>query len=536
MPRLDPVQPPTPLGEGVVTAEIAPSDEADYQGRLGDFYVVELDEGDWVRLWADSTSVDTTLEVRGPGDVVIRNDDFVPGTVAPLIQFQAPVDGDFLVRVQAYAPRAIGPYQVGLVRLEDVSEGGLDSGGAASGVIGPNGAGPGLPVGASFWIEARGGERLRFRVTSSEFDTTAALIGPSGQVWINDDAGDTGPDGTERPLDSTVTAMAPVPGHYQLLIVPYAGAGGGRFRLRSTRRPPVILAEGEAVPSVGYAGREGDGRILGLFVGITDYQEGRGQLYGCADDATLLAQAFRERHLMSEAEQSVLTDLNANQAAFIAGLQRLAAESTEQDVVVIFYSGHGGSIPAVDSDQHDLDGTDETLVLVDGSMRDDEVVALIDQITADVIILALDSCHSGGFARDFLTRPGRIGLFSSDEDVLSDTAEPLLAGGYLSYVLRRAVLGEADAMPIDGTLFAGELTDYLHASFVEHNHHMNPAEATSPRQWLVSRRGSIGWNDVLWLYPRGPEGELLPVPEVPLQSAPPTRPGAEASAPPGGCP
>ena len=174
-------------------------------------------------------------------------------------------------------------------------------------------------------------------------------------------------------------------------------------------------------------------------------------------------------------------------------------------------------------DGADIDGTDETIVLYDGSMTDDAVVALIDQITADVIILALDTCHSGGFARDFLTRPGRIGLFSSDEDVLSDTAEPLLAGGYLSYALRQAVLGHADAMPRDGALFAGELTDFMHRQFVAHHEHINPEGSHSPMQWLVARRGSVLWTDPLWLYPRSPDGSLRPVPDVRLDSPPAAR-------------
>ena len=44
-----------------------------------------------------------------------------------------------------------------------------------------------------------------------------------------------------------------------------------------------------------------------------------------------------------------------------------------------------------------------------------------------------------GLAEDWVTAPNRIGLFSSDADVLSDTAEPHRAGGYLSWHRRRGV-------------------------------------------------------------------------------------------------
>ena len=131
----------------------------------------------------------------------------------------------------------------------------------------------------------------------------------------------------------------------------------------------------------------------------------------------------------------------------------------------MFFSGHGNVRPAPDGDRTELDGIDETIELADGALTDTEVAAALSGVRAGTVILALDSCHAGGFADDWVTGPGRIGLFSSDADVLSDTAEPRRAGGYLSWYLRRAVLGEADARPRDGVLQAGELTDYLYAGF-----------------------------------------------------------------------
>jgi hypothetical protein len=518
---VQPSRPPVPLADGVVNAMLEPGDDTDEGGRFADTYLVHLDRDERIRVWVGSQMLDTMLRVRGPGGVDLDNDDFVPGSLDPLIEVAAPEQGDFLVQVTAFAPGQAGPYDVGLQRLDPAVGPTVQGETDQLLTITPGGAGPGIAAGASLWLDVRAGERLRIRVNSAEFDTTAAVFAPGGEVWINDDGGDAGPDGTERPLDSTLTLVATRAGLYHLLIAPYRGMGAGSFRVRVASRPPVVLAPGEAVPSVGFAGRRGEGRILGLFAGISDYAD-RSDLYACADDATLLARAFRERGLQSPEQQVVLADINANVAAFTAGLQQLASRSTPQDVVVIFFSGHGGTEPVAETDRADIDGTDETIVLYDNSLRDNEVVALIDQINADLIILALDSCHSGGFARDFLTRPGRIGLFSSDEDVLSDTAQPLLAGGYLSWTLRRAVLGEADFRPTDGVLFAGELTDFLHLGFVRHHEEINSEGGTAPMQWLVAQRGSITWNDTLWLYPRGPDGELLPVPDIALDSAPPS--------------
>ncbi len=516
----NPLNQPPPLPERVINGEITANDQPDGRARLGDYYSVTLEAGDRVRLWATGAPLDTMLAVRGPDDFWLGVDDFVPGTRDAVIEFEAQATGVHLIRVQAVAPRTTGTYQVGFQRLQPSGEALLDE--PVTGAVAAEGAGPGVAVGAQYWLDLRSGERLRLRITSTEFDTTAMLIAPNGRVWIRDDAGDRGPNGTERIQDTTVEVMAPVAGRYHLIIAPYAGRGGGNFQIRTTRHEPVVVLEGEQVPAGGYAGRAGTGRIFGLFVGITDYQ-GRSRLYGCADDATLLAQAFRERALMNESQQRILTDLNANRAAFTAGLQWLAQETSPDDVVVIFYSGHGGVINRPSTDTRELDGFDENIGLIDGPMSDNDVVALIDGIGAGTIILALDSCHSGGFARDFLTRPGRIGLFSSDEGVNSDTAQPIRAGGYLSHALRRAVIGNADFNTTDGVLLAGELIDYLNEAFLEHNHFMNPAGSTSPRQWLLSDRGSLRWRDVLWYYPRGPDGEPIPIPSIRLESAAPGR-------------
>jgi hypothetical protein len=207
--------------------------------------------------------------------------------------------------------------------------------------------------------------------------------------------------------------------------------------------------------------------------------------------------------------------------AFLSGIRDVARRARPDDVVMVFWSGHGNVQPTAPSSLGELDGLDETIVLYDGALTDDEVVRELDAITAGTVILALDSCHSGGFAEDFVVRPGRIGLFSSDEDVLSDTAEPRRAGGYLSWYLRRGVLGEADYKPHDGVLHAGELTDYMVDGFTVDHRLMNPEGSLDPSQRLDFRRGSVGWTEVLWVYPRGEDLRLPPLPATPLESAPP---------------
>jgi hypothetical protein len=283
----------------------------------------------------------------------------------------------------------------------------------------------------------------------------------------------------------------------------------------------VVVQPGAEAPVQAFAGPESRGRILGLYAGITAYREG--PLYGCADDARLLAEAMRLARLQGRYDQRVLTDSDATRAGFREGLRWLAEKAQEHDVVIVFWSGHGDQVAAPSGNSSELDGKDETIRLLDGDLVDDEVVRLLDDVRAATIILALDSCHSGGFADDLVTRPGRIGLFSSDEDVLSDTAEPRRAGGYLSFHLRHALLGRADYKPRDGVLYAGELTDYLYAGFLDDYANMNPEGDSGPAQQLVIRRGSVAWSHVLWVYPRLPNLQFPADPLQLLESAARTR-------------
>lgn len=485
-------------------------------GHHVDTIVVDVPVGTTLRLLVDSAEFDTTLTVQGPDGLYLFNDDW-NGTNS-MVQFQSEGEGLYTVRVSSYAPGETGKYTLRAATFSpaNISPTAL-LGDTFDANIVEGAGGPGDPANSSaVWFDVRAGQRIRLRVTSPDFDTTATLFSPSGDSWYNDDANDTGPDGSESNLDSTISAIAPTDGWYQLVVTPYGSRATGRFQVATSYEPPVTVAPDEEIPSMGYAGSQSAGQMFGLFVGITDYAPDD-QLYGCADDATFLADAFRHRRLQSTDNQIVLTNRQATRAAFTDALRHIGEQAGPDDMVVIFYSGHGTVVDAVGDEE--LDGTDETLVFVDKQMRDNDFAALLDELEVDTILVAIDACNSGGFARDIMTQPGRIGLFSSDEDVLSATAEPVAAGGYLSYLMRQAVLGHADAHPRDGALLAGELGDFVIEGGVTHHRQMNPAGVHDPLQRMLIERGSFNWYDSLWVFPRNTDGSALGV-EICLDSPP----------------
>lgn len=500
-----------------VQATLGPDAERDESGRFLHRYSVEFVAGQRLRVLVPSyPNFDPMVRITAPDGGVLLNDDAFPHTLDALLEFTPTVSGTYQLEVTTAPPGQTGAYN--LTVTPNAGTGEVHTLGARTqGQLGRTGMDPAFPGRSFVRFEAQGGSIIRVRVTSGEFDTVATVIGPSGEVWVNDDANDTGVDGRERALDSTVELSAPMTGTYQVVVSSFAPDGVGAFNIATSVRPPVTYADGETSPRGAFAGRNGQGRILGLYSGITEYQQAA-RLYGCADDATLLGEAMRASHLQRVDEQIVLTDAQATRAAFLDGVRSLARRAQPDDVVMVFFSGHGNVTPTPAGDTSELDGLDETMVLIDGQISDTELARELSQVHAQTVILALDTCHSGGFADDWVNAPGHVGLFSSDSDVLSDTAQPRGAGGYLSYYLRRGVLGDADYKPHDGVLHAGELTDFLLEGMVRDHRLMNADGSVEPAQRFIMQRGSLVWTDVLWVYPRASDLRLPTTPPISLES------------------
>jgi uncharacterized caspase-like protein len=133
---------------------------------------------------------------------------------------------------------------------------------------------------------------------------------------------------------------------------------------------------------------------------------------------------------MDPMDTVVLTDRHATRVAVSNALDRLMRRIGPNDTLVFFFSGHGNQIR--DNDRDEADGTDETIALYDGAVTDDELTQLLGQGQQRELV-ALDSCHSGGFARDIGRLSDSVGFYASQENQLSYVAPEHQAGGYLSY-------------------------------------------------------------------------------------------------------
>lgn len=350
-------------------------------------------------------------------------------------------------------------------------------------------------------LQGRAGQRLTVRMSGQGVDPYVLVRGPGVEEDNDDDPSQPGS------RDSRLEVTLPQDGEYLVVATSYepgeTGAytlsvapSGGRQTARTEERelPPELedgyQVESARAPAAAPAPRTGARRVFAVLVGVSDYGGAAGNLSYTDEDAEKLGQELQRAGVLAE-QSVVLTNAQATVANVRAAFQRVAAQAGPDDLFLFFFSGHGTQEDTRVS-ASEPDGRTEQIVLRDGSISDEEMSQMFNGVRAGTSILALDSCFSGGFARNVITRPGVMGLFSSEEDLTSLVASNFRAGGYLSYFLRTGITGAADENR-DGEITAGELSTYLRREFRDNVRDVQ-AETTDGQQNyqnLVVDRGGV---------------------------------------------
>ncbi|HOA38610.1 MAG TPA: caspase family protein, partial [Flavihumibacter sp.] len=115
------------------------------------------------------------------------------------------------------------------------------------------------------------------------------------------------------------------------------------------------------------------------------------ELAGCINDANAMkaiasATGFSSTQVFLDAQGTALAVKNK--------ISQAARELVAGDIFFLTYSGHGGQIPDETGDEDD--NMDETWIMYDRQLLDDELYSLWCEFAAGVRIFVLsDSCHSG---------------------------------------------------------------------------------------------------------------------------------------------
>jgi hypothetical protein len=482
------VTPGTPLA-----GALAAGDDRLASGEFIDWIPVQLAAGSDLTIALASTEFDPYLVVVTPSGERFENDDAEDGSGTRNSRIQRRVDesGTYQVGATSYQPGETGSYELLLATGAAVAPAPLPEGGTAltagrstSGQFAPGDAtlASGEYIDA-YTFQGRAGQAVRVDMMSTVVDPYVILQFPDGRQLENDDVG-------PNDRNASVFVQLPADGTYRVLCTTYRPAEAGAYDVAlSLDAQPLTPGPGPSLTGVPDQNRE----FFGVFVGISDYPGGINDLPLCREDAEKLAQTFKGIGLMDDAHIDLITDGRATVANVRGAMQRMSRRAGADDVFVFFYSGHGGQ-GEPDPQRHpdEVDGRQETIVLADGEYTDDELRQDLDAIDANLSVVALDSCFAGGFARDVVSQPGRVGFFSSEEDLTSNVAGEFEAGGYLSHFFQKAVEGYAD-MNGDGLVQIGEVSHYLQTQYAEHVREASSesAEGAAGYQHLVVDRGAV---------------------------------------------
>lgn len=243
-----------------------------------------------------------------------------------------------------------------------------------------------------------------------------------------------------------------------------------------------------------FASADYHGTTYAVLVGVADYPSS--PLARTDVDAERISRALQTNIPADRLETHLLLNGEATRANVNQAFIDIASRATSDDHVVFFFSGHGTTI-ADAGIRDEADGKDEAIVLIDGNMTDDDLAAALDKTNGATTMVAIDSCFSGGFMFDTTNAKGRMGLFSSDEDVTSAVPDSE-AGGYLSLALAEALEGHADGVANgvsgqerDGKLSALEIEMYVRTRSMPRTTASDDSGRTVGYQFIDIKRSDV---------------------------------------------
>ncbi|HWR15871.1 MAG TPA: caspase family protein [Terriglobales bacterium] len=171
-------------------------------------------------------------------------------------------------------------------------------------------------------------------------------------------------------------------------------------------------------PSKGYSLHIGLNRV-----DPAHYNGWSGQLNACEKDALDMEAIAKAQGYQT---QKLLT-AQATAANVITTIKKVASLAKPTDTFLLTYSGHGGQIN--DAADDEPDGLDETWVLYDRQLIDDELFQLWCSFRPGVRIFSLsDSCHSGTVTKAMFQTPREmLPKFEEKTRMAKDTSTKIKA-------------------------------------------------------------------------------------------------------------
>jgi metacaspase-1 len=153
---------------------------------------------------------------------------------------------------------------------------------------------------------------------------------------------------------------------------------------------------------------------ISLHIGLnkvnpSHYNGWDGELIACEADAIDMAALADDIGYTTK----IIFTKDATRKAVIKEISDISKKLKSGDIFFLTYSGHGGQLPDRNGDERDFE--DETWVLFDGQIVDDELYTLYSKFSEGVRIVVLsDSCHSGSVTKTrYYERSSISGILSN---------------------------------------------------------------------------------------------------------------------------
>jgi WD40 repeat protein len=271
------------------------------------------------------------------------------------------------------------------------------------------------------------------------------------------------PQPTDPAAERAYTFSIPVPPRDCTVTV------SAETRLATSEPVPVKLRWAAAPPPIAKS------KLYVLAVGVGAYANPAFKLDLPAKDARDVAASWKAQTggLYRDVEVKLLTDAQATKNGILAGLEWLERETTEKDVAILYFSGHGINDPRSGDYlflpyESDMEARRTTL------LPDREVRSALSTIPGKVLLF-LDTCHSGNLlgtakTRDAADLTGLLNeLASADSGVVVFSASTGRQqaiessdwkNGAFTRALLEALAGKADRDG-DHSLYITEIESYL---------------------------------------------------------------------------
>ena len=323
------VETDSPQGTSSHDGRLEHDDDQLPNGAYVDTYEFNWQAGDHVSVDLRG-EFDTVLAVVGPDGFVRINDDFGDDLGRSVVDVDLPTTGQYSVVISSYDEGETGSYSL---TVENAT-GGTRSSRDVRALLPGRTAISSLEVGdveqdggryREYWtMDLQAGQHVTVQMESDQIDSYLILLSPDEQVvQENDDlAGDS--------VDSRIDALVSRSGRYRVVATTFRPEESGSYTLNASVSSETATAD--APRALG-----GTPEFHGVFVGISDYPIGIGDLAKTAADAQRVSQAFLLSGAMREENSTVLIDSEATVANVRTAFRDVAQRSRPGDSFVFFF-------------------------------------------------------------------------------------------------------------------------------------------------------------------------------------------------------